>query len=401
MKVLILAGYFPKSHNPAMGAWALEQAKAIQREGVEVTVVSPTPWIPRVLCPTTKLKAWASIPTEYVWDGIRTYYPKGLFFPVSLGKELYARFPSLQYYPVCCSVRKLLSLIKWKPDLIYAHHPLIEGLVGLKLKEIVDVPLVIIEHSLTDIQRALRYRYRRKLYTDVLRNADAVITVSDRLANLMRQFVNSELEISVIRNGVDITALPAKRVPKPPAYKDNKVVLSVGWLAERKGHRILIQAIKKIVPDIPSVKCIIVGQGPQGRQLRNLIEQLDLEEHVELTGNMPHRDLLSLMAWCDVFALPSWDEPFPTVFPEAMGCGTPIIGTKGEGIAEVVEDGKQGLLVPPKDVDSLAKALMTLLKNDDLARRMGEEGRKLVLKDLSWQANAAKTISVFEKLLAR
>jgi len=180
MKVLILAGYFPKPHNPAMGVWALEQAKAIQREGIEVMVLSPTPWIPRALSLMPKLKAWASIPMEYAWNNVRTYYPKSLFYPISLGKELYARFPSLQYYPVWHSVRRLLSVIKRKPDLVYCHHPLIEGLVGLKLKEKYHVPLVVIEHSLTDIQRALRYRYRRKLYTDVLRNADARGTPLER-----------------------------------------------------------------------------------------------------------------------------------------------------------------------------------------------------------------------------
>ena len=400
MKVLILVGYFPKPHNPAMGAWALEQAKAIRREGAEVIVVSPTPWIPKAIALTPKLKGWASIPAQYDWDGVKTYYPKGAFYPTSIMAKLYAQFPFIQYWPFLHSTQKLISIEKITFNLIYCHHPLIEGLVGAELKKRYRVPLVVIEHSLTDIQHALNHRARREAYTRVLRNADAVITVSNRLADLMRQFLDTELEISVIRNGVDVTALPAERGSKPATYRNKKVVLSVGWLAERKGHKVLIQAIKKIVPDVPSVKLIIVGQGPQEKQLRNLIQELHLEAYVELVGNMPHKDLLSLMSWCDVFALPSWDEPFPTVFPEAMGCGAPIIGTKGEGIAEVIDDGKQGFLVRPKDIDSLAQALLTLLSDDDLARQMGKQGRQLVLKDLSWQANAAKTISIFEELLS-
>ncbi|RJX19111.1 MAG: glycosyltransferase family 1 protein [Desulforudis sp.] len=178
-----------------------------------------------------------------------------------------------------------------------------------------------------------------------------------------------------------------------------QVILSVGWLEERKGHHILIQAIKKVSLSIPTIKCIIVGRGSQEGQLRELINQLHLEEHVEIVDNMPHSELMSFMSWCDVFALPSWDEPFGVVYVEAMGCKTPIIGTKGEGIAEVIEDGKHGLLVQPRDVDSLVQALLTLLRNDELARRMGEEGRKLVLGELSWEANASYTISIFQKLL--
>ena len=403
MQVLILAGYFPKPHNPAMGVWALEQAKALQRKGVEVVVISPTPWIPKVAGITFKLKEWASVPSEYSWDGVKTYYPRSLYYPTGVIKKCYVQVPYIQYYPVQYTVRKLMLSKGMSPDLIYCHHPLIEGMVGLAIKEKYRIPLVVVEHCLVDVQSFLDHTaLAKKAYTHVLCKADAVIAVSKLLASRMEQFfANNPKTISVIENGVDISKLPAQKMPKPSGYKDRKVILSVGWLEERKGHRILIQAIKKVLPLIPTIKCIIIGRGSQEDQLRGLINELHLQEHVEIVGNMPHSELMSFMSWCDVFVLPSWNEAFGVVYVEAMGCKTPIIGTKGEGIAEVIEEGKHGLLVKPRDVDSLVQALLTLLRNDGLARRMGEEGHKLVLGKLSWKANASNMISIFRKLLQR
>ncbi|MCL0061595.1 glycosyltransferase [Thermodesulfovibrionales bacterium] len=400
IQVLILASYFPKPHNPAMGVWALEQAKALQRKGVEVVVISPTPWVPKTVGITSKIKGWASVPNEYNWDGIKAYYPKCLSYPVGIIKKVYVRVPYIQYYPVWRAVQMLMLAKRMNPDLIYCHHPLIEGMVGLAIKEKYGIPLVVIEHSLTDIQYASDYSTRKKAYTHVLCKADAVVTVSKRLANRMEQFLpDSSKTVSVIRNGVDISKLSAQKMPKPNLYRNKKVILSVGWLEERKGHHILIQAIKKVSLLIPTIKCIIIGRGSKEGQLRELINQLHLEEYVEIMDNVPHNKLIEYMSWCDVFALPSWNEPFGVVYAEAMGCETPIIGTKGEGIAEVIEEGKHGLLVSPNDVDSLSQALLTLLQNDELARRMGKAGRQLVLSELSWETNASNTISVFRKLL--
>jgi len=87
------------------------------------------------------------------------------------------------------------------------------------------------------------------------------------------------------------------------------------------------------------------------------------------------------------------------VYIEAMACGKPVIGCKGEGIEDFVEDGKTGLLVKSKDVDSLAKAIDYLLNNPDEAKAMGERARKMVLENYTWEKNAEKTIKVYQEVL--
>jgi teichuronic acid biosynthesis glycosyltransferase TuaC len=101
----------------------------------------------------------------------------------------------------------------------------------------------------------------------------------------------------------------------------------------------------------------------------------------------------------DIFSLPSLNEAFGVVYIEAMACGKPLIGCKGEGIEDFVENLKTCMLVKPKDVDSIAEAKDYLLSNPDKAREMGEKAQKLVLENYTWGKNAEKTIKVYEDVL--
>ena len=101
----------------------------------------------------------------------------------------------------------------------------------------------------------------------------------------------------------------------------------------------------------------------------------------------------------DIFTMPSFHETFGLVYVEAISQGLPIIYTKGEEIEDFVEHNKTGLLVKPKDVDSLVKAMDYLLTNSDEARAMGKRARKLVLENYTWKKNAEKTIEVHREVL--
>ena len=105
------------------------------------------------------------------------------------------------------------------------------------------------------------------------------------------------------------------------------------------------------------------------------------------------------MAACDIFTLPSWSEGFGVVYLEAMATGRPVIGCEGEGIEDLVEQGKTGLLVKPKCVDSLVEALDFLLSYPEEARAMGERARKLVIENYTWGTNASKMIEVYRGIL--
>ena len=108
---------------------------------------------------------------------------------------------------------------------------------------------------------------------------------------------------------------------------------------------------------------------------------------------------MQYLSICDVFSLPSWEEGFGVVYLEAMAYGKPVIACKNQGISDVVTDGETGLLVEPKDINTLINAIDFLLSNPEEAQKIGEKGRKLVLENYTWEKNAQKTIKIYNEVL--
>jgi glycosyltransferase involved in cell wall biosynthesis len=229
-----------------------------------------------------------------------------------------------------------------------------------------------------------------------VKEADIVITLNHKMADLIKEIVPNSKEINIIRPAADIGTSDTLMQQKPERYKGKKIILSVGALTERKGHEYLVSAINYIKDEFPDIKCIIIGSGVRFKSLANLINRLSLTDVVELYGQRPHDEVLNAMSWCDVFVLPSWDEAFGTVYAEAMVFGKPIIACAGEGISEVVQDRVQGLLVKKQDAKSLAVALRKILSDKNLASSLGREARLLVEKELNYDFVAAQIIDLYE-----
>ena len=144
---------------------------------------------------------------------------------------------------------------------------------------------------------------------------------------------------------------------------------------------------------------MIIGKGKEKKNLEELVNKLNLQNMVKFAGKISHHKVMEYMASCDVFSLPSWNEGFGVVYIEAMAQGKPVIGCQGEGIEDFVENGKTGMLVKPKDVDSIVKVMDYLLSNPDEARAMGQRAHKFVLENYTWEKNAERTIEVYREVL--
>ena len=150
------------------------------------------------------------------------------------------------------------------------------------------------------------------------------------------------------------------------------VIGCVGALVDHKGHRFLIRAAAQVVREVPDARFVILGEGERRDELTREIRDLGLERHVLLPGFRP--DVLSLLKTFDVFVMPSITEGLGTSLLDAMACARPIVASRVGGIPEVVVDGETGLLVPPRDPDSLAEAIVKLL--EDRAARRAPRGRR-------------------------
>ena len=401
MRVLWVIDYFPRPHDQTTGVWALETIRALQEQGVEVAVFSPTPWVPQWLAWTRALRDWSCVPDEWQALGVPVYFAKCLHYPHRfITRWLYHHLPWLDSWLVWWTCRGAIARVleRFPAQVIHANFIFPGGFLGWRINRRYGLPLVVHEHSPQRLQAAQSHPWRRRIYQRVITEADAVLTPNNRLAGLLQAMAPGQ-RIQAIPSGMPVALPGSMVVPKPAPYAQAKVVLSVGALNERKGQEYLIRAIGQVRREIPNVQCLIIGQGAQQAALERLIRELGLQDCVELCGPRPHQEVLAAMAWCDVFALPSWGESFGAVYVEAMACGKPVIACEGEGFSDFARDGVHALLVKPRDVTSLVEALRRLLTDRPFASALGAQGRTLAAQELSCRSMAERTVALYRQVL--
>jgi glycosyltransferase involved in cell wall biosynthesis len=170
-------------------------------------------------------------------------------------------------------------------------------------------------------------------------------------------------------------------------------------IAISPGFAELVEAFAMVHEGMPDTQLVIVGSGPEGPRLTTLASQLGVDRCVRFVGRVQHDALLSLYDEADVFCLASEDEGFGIVYLEAMARGVPVIGSAGEGIADIVVSEENGILVPPRDAAAIAAAVRRLLTDDSLLRRLGEAGKDTVSTRLTWGKNARSHLDLYQRVL--
>jgi glycosyltransferase involved in cell wall biosynthesis len=183
------------------------------------------------------------------------------------------------------------------------------------------------------------------------------------------------------------------------------VILFVGRLVRRKGADDLIAAFNLLQSDIPAARLEIVGDGPERVNLEKLVTDLGLGKRVSFLGSLKGRALNEKYLECDVLVMPSRTlkddvEGFGTVFLEAGLAGKPSIGTNSGGIPEAVIDGETGILVPEADIKELASALKRVLGDEALGKRLGENARRRVLTEFTWEETTRRLVQIMSKRAA-
>lgn len=237
--------------------------------------------------------------------------------------------------------------------------------------------------------------------------SDAIIAVSevDRLTGI-KYGVISSAKIVTIHNGLDAQPFESPS-PSTIANKREEVGLSssrkvIGIVANfyvTKGLRYFIQAAARVREVFPEARFVIVGDGERRRELEVLTAQLSLNSSVLFLGQ--RNDVPELLPLFDVFVLSSVKEGFPFALLEAMAAARPIVATTVGGIPEVIKDGESGLLVPPRDPEALAQAIVTLLSDGDKAQRMGLAARERVLTHFTLERMLSETEQLYQQLLVK
>lgn len=238
----------------------------------------------------------------------------------------------------------------------------------------------------------------------VLALSERVIAISQAVAECFGGMPGSE-KIKVVYNAIDIDAFAQSEARATyrqllGAPGDVPLVGQVANVTAVKGYTDFIRAIPKVRKMMPEVRFVGVGGTPHADYkaiTTRLMSELSLGDSLILTGF--REDIPQIVAALDIFVLASHYEPFGRVLVEAMAAGKPVIGTNVGGIPEIIEDGVTGLLVPPHAPDDLAQAIIKILQDPDLARRLGAAGRERAKACFSPERYVTEVQKVYEGLL--
>jgi teichuronic acid biosynthesis glycosyltransferase TuaC len=357
LRVLTLTPFYPSAHDPSQGRFISDPLAHMESLGVSNLTIAAQPFYRGRYCPPEDSPAkWTS------------YFS----LPANLGLPTAGEF--LAGHLMRTIPRNL------QPhgfDLIHAHAVLPCGRAAAILSKRLRIPFVVSVHGLDAFftgQAGLVFgRWCERVAKSVYASAAAVICVSEKVR---RQVLNRvPANTSVIYNGVEPAFFsPAAESRSWPS------VLSVGNLIPSKGHALLLRAFRQVSMSVPGCVLEIIGDGPERAPLGQLAAELKISDRVQFHGRQSRTWVRDAMRRCSVFALPSAYEALGCVYLEAMGCAKAAIGCHGQGIDEVIEDGKTGLLIAPGNEDDLTEALHRLLQNHALRRQMGTAARNVILE---------------------
>lgn len=267
-------------------------------------------------------------------------------------------------------------------DLIHAHHPI----AGLVMKNLFpDTPVIITIHSSYEKELILNGRiqvggleekFLTRIYGELESKLDRIVTVSHSFRQYLASYVHYPDRMIVIPNGFD-----EKRFR--PSHHDNAVpqLITVCRLIPAKGLDILLKACSELKSRGHNYVLHIIGDGPIREELERMAVDLNIYEETIFYGYMLHPE--EFMPFFDIFVLPSRAEAFGSVFAEAALCWLALIGTNVGGIAEQIDDGKNGLLVPVDDAKALANALERMIVEPALRAKLSKAAREKAKKTYS------------------
>ena len=286
-------------------------------------------------------------------------------------------------------------------DIVHTHD-LWSNLMGVPAAFLARVPVII--SSQRDLSHLPWYQGRRRMWLRRIQGLSNVVLAN---ADAIREQLTAEgylppERIRVIHNGVEVKKFD--RVSRDSRYLPNcgdgtRIVLVGNMNSGVKGHTDLIKAAPAIVRDFPDARFVLAGDGACRRQFESQIHDLGLDQQFHFLGQ--REDIPEILAACDIAVLPSRAEGLPNVLLEYLAAGLATVATNVGGNAEIVKDGVTGLLVPPDKPELLAGALLRLMRDPDLASRLGHSGREHVRNAFSFDNLVEQTEGLYSELLGR
>jgi len=235
-----------------------------------------------------------------------------------------------------------------------------------------------------------------------LRRTDRLIAVSQASARFCRSLGCPEKRITVVPNGVDLSCfngeVDAFAMRKELGIGDEPLVVTALRLVRRKSPELLVSAFTRVLEVVPDAKLAVAGSGRQRENLSRQVNSMNIANSVFMVGGLAKEKVAQLMAAADVFVLPSKMESFGLVLLEASATGVPIVCSNAGGVPEVFQDGFNALLYPPGDDIAMAKAIVRLIQDRELAKTISANA-VATSRRFTWEIAAKRTLRVYEEVL--
>jgi len=374
MEILLCPEYF-YPHVGGGEVWSFNLSKNLTNKGHKITVISykHPKHLKNELLYGIKILRIGPFPIE----GVQPYFKRAI----------------INTYGI------LINGFRLNYDLLLVSQtfPLLPSYVVSKIRR---KPIIAVFHDIYGLRFSLK---EKGLFKGLIRGVvelisikldyDVILTVSESTKRKLVKVGVKEDRIFVVGGGVDL-----KEIDSVNEQKSLKpTVLYVGRLVKLKKVENLLQAFKKVASRVPEAELYIVGSGPQEEFLKMFAKELGILSKVVFTGYVSEEEKIRLMKKAWVLVQPSIAEGFGLVLVEANACKTPAIAVDSGGPREVIKDGKTGFLVQPNNINQLAEKIIELLENKNRVLEMGEDGRKNVEENYTWEKVAEKVEKIILK----
>ena len=320
---------------------------------------------------------------------------------VTLRRHWWLRPESLGMYAKFLAV-SLQTAFRFRFDAVHAGRVLPEGLVALIVSRLVRRPLVVYCHG--EELTTWRQRAKMRAMTFTFRHTDLIIANSEYTQDELLKLRIPAGKITVLHPGVDVErfrpGLPYADLRMQIGVKEQqKVIVSVGRLSRRKGFDQVIRCLPRLLAHGLDAHYVVIGIGEDREYLAALARETGVAERVSFLGHVLAEDLPRWYNAANVVTMPNREidgdtEGFGMVFIEAAACGKPTVAGTAGGTGAAVVDGVTGLRVDGASVDAVAEGLLRLLKDQELACRLGESGHLRAIAEFSWQMVATRTLKL-------
>ncbi|GJM44160.1 MAG: glycosyl transferase family 1 [Gemmatimonadota bacterium] len=360
MKVLVISTLYPNRSQPVHALFVEQRVRAMAKR-FPVRVLCPVPWFP-IAQRLARYRHRRRIPKQETRHGVDVRYPRFLSIPRFL-KPLDGVFLFLSVWWTARSLRRDFDF-----DRIDAHLAFPDGWGAVLLGRLFRVPVAVTlrGHDVNDLPA---YPVRGRQVTWTLREAGAVFPVAEALRDAALELGAPAERMTLVANGVD----PARFSPYDPGEAraelgiapEDRVILSVGHLVERKGFHHIVRALPTVVAQHSRARLVIVGapgeEGDFSGPLQAAVREVGMEDRVRFVGAVNHDQLGKWYTAADVFCLASAKEGRANVLLESIACGTPVVATGVWGTPEIVSEDHLGILVEATTPDVLGGALAQAL----------------------------------------